>query len=493
MNIEEEYIRLIFGLKLKQIRTEKNLSLFGLSKLTGLSKSYLNEIEKGKKYPKTDKIVILSDALEVPYDHFVSLKLDKNLAPVGEILQSKILKEIPLEVFGIKESNLIDIIANAPVKVNAFISTLIKISKHYSVSRESFFLAALRSYQEAQNNYFEDIELQVEKFAKAYHIDLSKQVLTSELEEILVEEYQYTMNTAELTKHANLEGIRSIYIPNKKTLLISKNIDESQKRFIYAKEIAYNYMNTTDRLYTFPWVKFKNFDQVLNNFLASYFAGALLIPKDRLITELKTFFERKTWNPDGFTKLMLQFTNSPETFYQRLTNILPKQFHFKNIFFLRFTHKSGSQAYRLDKELHITQQQTPYANELQEHYCRRWVSLRTLNTLAKEPKKEHIFDAQISNYPQSKNQYLVLSSAAADPFKKEMNRSVSIGLLISPHLKKHIHFLDDATIKTNLVGVTCESCNIKNCSDRANEPHKLERKEKHAEIEKIVTSIIEKF
>ena len=54
----------------------KNLSLFGLSKLTGLSKSYLNEIEKGKKYPKTDKIVTLSEALEVPYDHLVSLKLD---------------------------------------------------------------------------------------------------------------------------------------------------------------------------------------------------------------------------------------------------------------------------------------------------------------------------------------------------------------------------------------------------------------------------------
>ena len=105
MMIEDEYIRLIFGLKLKQIRTEKNLSLFGLAKLSGLSKSYLNEIEKGKKYPKTDKILLLSESLEVPYDHLVSLKLDKNLAPIGEILQSKILKEIPLELFGIKENN----------------------------------------------------------------------------------------------------------------------------------------------------------------------------------------------------------------------------------------------------------------------------------------------------------------------------------------------------------------------------------------------------
>ena len=139
MVIEDEYIRLIFGLKLKQIRTERSLSLFGLSKLTGLSKSYLNEIEKGKKYPKTDKIITLSEKLEVPYDHLVSLKLDKNLAPIGEILQSKILKEIPLDLFGIKENNLIDIVANAPAKVNAFISTIIKISQNYNLTRESFF------------------------------------------------------------------------------------------------------------------------------------------------------------------------------------------------------------------------------------------------------------------------------------------------------------------------------------------------------------------
>ena len=162
--IEEEYVRLIFGLKLKQLRTEKNISLFGLAKITGLSKSYLNEIEKGKKYPKRDKIINLAVALEVTYDHLVSLKLDKNLAPIGEILQSRILKEIPFDIFGIKERDLIDIIADAPIKVNAFISTLFEIAKNYSLSKESFFLASLRSYQEAHNNYFESIENDVEKF-----------------------------------------------------------------------------------------------------------------------------------------------------------------------------------------------------------------------------------------------------------------------------------------------------------------------------------------
>ena len=157
----------------------------------------------------------------MPYDHFVSLKLDKNLAPVGEILQSKILKEIPLDLFGIKENVLIDIVANAPAKVNAFISTIIKIAQNYNLTRESFFLASLRSYQEAHNNYFEDIEADAERFAKSYQIDTTKKITSSELEEILIEEFGYTINEDELSKHKNLDELRNIFIPKKKTIFIS--------------------------------------------------------------------------------------------------------------------------------------------------------------------------------------------------------------------------------------------------------------------------------
>ncbi|TAF58644.1 MAG: XRE family transcriptional regulator, partial [Flavobacterium sp.] len=189
MNIEKDYIKLIFGLKLKQARMNKDLSLFGLAKITELSKSYLNEIEKGKKYPKTDKIILLAEKLEVSYDQMVSLKLDNNLAPIGEILKSGVLKEIPLELFGIQEADLIDIIANAPAKVTAFISTIIEIAQHYNLTRESFFLASLRSYQEAHNNYFEELEEKVLLFCKAFHVDVTTNISIEELKAILKEEY----------------------------------------------------------------------------------------------------------------------------------------------------------------------------------------------------------------------------------------------------------------------------------------------------------------
>ena len=472
MNIEEDYIRLIFGLKLRQIRMDKSLSLFGLSKLTGISKSYLNEIEKGKKYPKTDKIALLSTVLEVPYDNMVSLKLDKNLAPLGEILQSKILKEIPLDLFGIQEADLIDIISNAPAKVNAFISTLIEIAQNYNLSRESFFLAALRSYQEAHNNYFEDIELSVEKFAKEYQISLTSKIKSTDLEEILIEEFEYTILQDGLSKYGYLKDIRSVFTPKSKTLLLSKNIDESQKTFIYAKEIAYNYLKLTDRLFTFPWIKFERFDQVLNNFIASYFAGALIIPKNALEKELKSFFKEPLWKPEKFNKMITRFTDSPETFYTRLTNILPKTFSFKNIFFLRFTNKNQENRYKLSKELHITQQQPPTANETHEHYCRRWVSIEVLNN---SEKSSITTDIQISNYPENNLKYVVIASGTKDSFKPDHNRSISLGLLISPLSTSKVAFLQDPSIQSKQVGVTCERCPIQNCEVRFCDAVELEK------------------
>lgn len=490
--MEQEYIKLIFGLKLKQIRTDKNLSLFGLSKICGLSKSYLNEIEKGKKYPKPDKIILLSEKLDVPYDQMVSLKLDKNLAPIGDLLRSKILKEIPLELFGIKESDLIDIVATAPAKVNAFISTIIEIAQHYSFSRESFYLASLRSYQEANNNYFEDIEQQVLKFAKAYHLDLNKTLSSKDLEEILTEEYGYTINNGEIKKYEALENLRSLFVPETKTLLLSADINEPQRTFIYAKEIAYNFLAYTDRLYSFPWIKFENFDQVLNNFYASYFAGALVIPKTRLVPKIEEVFSKETFDPNKFLALINGFNASPESVYQRLTNILPNSFNIQNLFFLRFTHRLGSTKYHLKKELHLSHQHSPRANETNEHYCRRWVSLKVLNDI-KMSQKDHEFDCQISEYDGDDNSYIVFSSATKDPFKDNQYRSISIGLLMNKQLERKIKFLNDPKLKSQKVGVTCERCAIKNCKERQNSAVVLDRVDKNKNVESIVEELQAKF
>lgn len=492
IHVEKDYIKLIFGLKLKQARTNKNLSLFGLAKITELSKSYLNEIEKGKKYPKTDKIILLAKKLEVTYEHMVSLKLDNNLAPIGEILKSGILKEIPLDIFGIQENDLIDIIANAPAKVNAFISTVIEIAQHYNLTRESFFLASLRSYQEAHNNYFDDLEQKVLSFCTSFRINMEDKISLEELGAILIEEYGYTIKEIAFSEQEELGDLRSIFVPKSKTLLLSVGIDEPQKAFILAKEIAYNYLEITERLYTFSWIKFDNFDQVLNNFYASYFAGALLLPRQSLIDELNIFLSKTDLIPQEMIELIGKFNVSPESFFQRLTNILPKDFQLKNLFFLRLSHQIGTDTYQMVKELHITNQQEPHANEMNEHYCRRWVSVKTI-IKALKLNKSHYFDAQISRYENSNNEYLVFSSATLDPFKKDCVRSISVGILITPSMKKRFKFIDNPSLKKQLVGVTCETCAVENCLERASDSTQLNKKNRSEKTDAIVKEYMAKY
>ncbi len=492
MEIEEEYIKRIFGLKLKQIRLEKNLSLFGLAKLTGLSKSYLNEIEKGKKYPKRDKIILLSTILDVPYDHMVSLKLDKNLAPLGDILQSKILKEVPLDLFGIKEDDLIDIISDAPDKVNAFISTLIEIGRDYNLGKENFFLHALRSYQESHNNYFHEIEEEVHRFIEAYQID-RRELNSSYLEEILVEEYGYTIDYKKLHKHSELEDIRSIFKPKTKTLWVSNRIDDSQKAFIFAKEIAFNFWEIKERLYSFPWIEITGFDALLNNFKASYFAGALLISKDELLEDLKLFLDQEKWNQQTFEKLMFSYSNSPETFYQRLTNLLPKYFNIKDLFFLRITNKTESDYYFINKQLHLSQQFMPIKNAVNEHYCRRWLALKNIKKVKqKYPNVKQISDVQISSYEVHKQSYLIFSTAIRDSIKKDSWRSISLGILLNNHSRRKIVFSNDVAIEENKVGVTCENCAVENCDVRVVEPKRLLREKKEETLRQLITRIVNK-
>jgi len=488
--MDQEYIRLIFGLKLKQIRTDKELSLFGLAKISGMSKSYLNEIEKGKKYPKPDKIAILADCLDVSYDELVSLKLEKNLAPIAKILESNFLKEIPFDLFGIQQTALIDIIAKSPAKVTAFISTIIEIARNYNFEKDNFYLASVRSYQEANHNFFPELELKVLSFAKSYQLNLSKKRKKDDLIEILTEEYGYQIIKENLDRdhHHNL---RSVFVKDSNTLLISNKIDEQQELFIYAKEIGFNYLAIQNRLTTFPWIQFDSFEEVLTNFQASYFAGALLMPRQTIVSDLKVLFKKKEINPLHFKVLLTKYNTSPETLFQRLTNILPRDFGFKDLFFLRFNYSLKKKRYDLTKELHLSTSHAPTSNQSDEHYCRRWISLKVFNKL--KFGEEENFGIQISEYPNHDESYLVISSATKDPFKEDEYRSISIGLPVNKSLLKKVSFTNSKIVEREKVGVTCERCQIQNCDQRQSPPIFIEKETLELDTIAFVKSLREKY
>lgn len=488
--LTDEQVRRIFGLKLQQIRTENGLSLFGLSKLTGLSKSYLNEIERGKKYPKPDKVVLLVQALNTSYDELVSMKLEGRMAPLSDIIQSGILKDIPLDLFGIEEADIIDIIADAPQKVSAFITTMFEVARNYDVTKENFYLAALRSYQESQGNYFEDIEQEVRAFATKFQLDLSQKIKSQELIDILKQEFGYTLDFISFREIDYPREIRSIYVPHSKKLLIADSVSEQQRVFILAKELGFAQLKITERPLTFTWIKFESFEDVLNNFKASYFAGSLIIPEKNLVQDVATWLQSDTWNPDVFLEMMFKYTDSAETFFQRLTNILPRHFGLKELFFLRLTYSQGSTFPDLNKELHLARNHQPHAIKSLEHYCQRWISTDILKNPLLYPEQKEIRTGIQRSLYQTGEEYIIITASNADPFAEGSTRSVCIGILLSTKQKKKIGFRTDPKIPVQTVGVTCERCAIEDCTVRAAPPNIYLEQKKNIEIEKKVYALI---
>ena len=78
-------LRYIIGMKLRSFKQEKGFGLKQLAALTGLSASYINKIEKGKKYPKAEKMMMLAEGLGVEYDDLVSISMTGRLGQISEL------------------------------------------------------------------------------------------------------------------------------------------------------------------------------------------------------------------------------------------------------------------------------------------------------------------------------------------------------------------------------------------------------------------------
>ncbi|PWJ55609.1 hypothetical protein CLV98_11385 [Dyadobacter jejuensis] len=495
MAINTDNIKLVFGLKLKQLRLDKGLSLNELSKKSGLSLSYINEIEKGKKYPKSDKILALASAIDVEYDNLVSMKLNKRLEPISELLDSNVLTELPLELFGIDPASLLQILSDAPTKISAFIGTLIEVARNYNMSIEKFHFSALRTYQEMHDNYFEDIEEAAESFLSQYAFASSDQVEESCLSKILVEQHQYEMEQINEKSNPEFASVRSLTIPGPKStrLLINDQLSSIQRTFILAREIGYLHLNLKNRLYTTALVEDENFEQLLNNFKASYFASAIIIQRKLLVPRLANFFGQPDWQPEALLAMIQDFHTTPESFCYRLSNVLPKYFGLKQIFFARFNNFPGHNRFDMTKELHITKKHYPHTVR-DEHYCRRWVALNILNDLAEidatEAPSVVLCQAQKSTYLDTNDAYLVISLAQATGGKANQNASVSMGIYLDDHAKDTLHFLADRALPSRIVNQTCERCALFECRERVAAPIILQKRHKNEELRKALKRVL---
>lgn len=477
MLTDNQIIRLILAFKVKQLRLENKLSYQELSNKTGLSTSYLSDIEKGKRYPKPDKITALGKALNVDYNYLVSTSATKKLKPIIDLINSNFLKLFPLEKFGISMEKALELFAQTPDQVNAFISTIFKIARNYQINEPEFYLEALRSYQDMHNNHFPELELAVQTFKQEFSIKNTDSFSPEFLEEQLEELYDIKVDRTTLSTNKKLKKLRSLFSPTNKILYLKTNLLPAQENFLMGRELGFQFLELKERPYETTILKIDSFEQLLNNYKASHFAAALLMDATILVEDFKEIARENTWSPKRFTGLLDKYNVTPEMLFQRYTNILPHYFGMEDLFFIKLSTDKRLKVVSMSKNLHLSQLHSPYNNSLDEHFCRRWIAFKSIRDIIEQNSSEIEARVQISEYWNTDNAYLCISLAQKTEDRPDLAKSVTIGLLINDKLRSILHFLSDQDIKRVTVHTTCERCDISDCKERANSPVFIKRSE----------------
>ena len=485
MVLSAENIRFVLGLKLRNLRHARGFTLTEVAARSGLSVSYLSEIEKGKKYPKPDKLIKLAGVFDVPFDDLVSLRVDQELDTLKAAFSSPFLQEFPFELFGVEPNDLLDLVTDDPAKAGALIRTFSEIGRTYNLQVEHFLFAALRSYQALRGNYFEELEAAAAAYRQRQGWSPGEAIRPEWLRSLLEDGHGYRIDDTTLQQHPDLSAFRWVFVRGEHPcLFINGKLLPSQRAFILGYEIGYRHLDLPTRTFNAStWLKVESFEQVLNNFKASYFAGALLLDRDSLNRDLAGFLASLRWDSDALLKLMQRYSATPEMFFYRLTQLIPERFGLREIYFTRFNNDIGTNNYHLAKVLNMSRVPVPRGIDLHEHYCRRWRSLKSLQELATQQQRgeeqELLVQPQRAHFIAEDEEFLVLTIARRLALSDRVNSCVSLGFLIDDDLRRTIRFWDDAAIPRLDVNLSCERCGLseQECQDREAPPTVFEQQQ----------------
>jgi hypothetical protein len=495
MPLGSDNLRLVLGLKARALRERRGWTLKQLGGRAGLAVSYLSEIEKGKKYPKPEKLLALARALETPFEELVSPRLEGELSPLSTFAGSDFLRQFPFEVFGLEAGDLFELVAADPKRAGALLRTFTDIARRYDVVVEQLLFAALRSFQQLNGNFFPDLEEAAERFRVEAGWTGREPLTERDLRGALEQRFGFRIELETLAARRELADLRSLFADGSPPVLhLNSGLLPQQRAFAMAREIGFRVLGIGERAITGSWIRAESFEQVLGNFRASYFAGALMIPRAALAGELADFFAAPRFRPRALVALLRRFGATPEMLFYRVSQIAPADFGLSDLFFVRFFREPGSAKPRLTKVLNLSRVAVPYGVSPEEHSCRRWPGVASLvgRSGTAGPGGASPLAAAICRFQSEPVEFLVVALSRRLALTPRTLSSVSLGFLVDDKLRRVARFLDDPALARREVDLTCERCPLDAaaCPERAAPPSVLERDRRRERREAAIAELL---
>lgn len=292
--------KVFMGVRLRRLREERKLTQVALSRLLGLSASYLNQIEQNQRPLTMSVLLRLSEVFGVDVQTFSDDEEARMVAALREVTAS--LSTSPSGGYGeahISQAEMREVASSMPAVGRALIhlhrrhreaedrlEALAQIAYKDVGARDGEPSMPAEPYEEARDfffthhNYFSELDTQAEQCHASWGLaNAAPPRLAELLAQRLRGQHGVTVDTLPMDS-----GLQRLYDPGLKRLSLPQHLSPGQQAFQMATQLAFLELNATlRRMADAPRFSAVVVRRLVRIGLANYFAAALILPYGRFL------------------------------------------------------------------------------------------------------------------------------------------------------------------------------------------------------------------
>ena len=452
------------GSKIKKERRSKGLSQSDLSKKLGISASYLNLLESGRRTITVPLLIKIGNELGISLKDLTFESNKRILSDIMDVLSNEIFDD--LDITNIETNEFISNnpnIARALLVLNDTYKSLrddmqdrFEIMDFESAIKEKkstrLPVEILSDFLQENKNYFDSLERKAEELRGKIGLRFGPGIGSTEIKFISYLKNEFNVDVKIIPPENDQKSVKRFDKKNN-ILFLSEMLTYTARNFHLAFQIAYfDGKNLIDKIIEENKFFSEEVISLLNISLMNYFAAALIMPYDDFLNSAKKY-------KYDVEILMHQFAASFEQITHRLTNLQRPGNKGVPFHFLK-TDIAGNISKRFSLSgIHIPRHGGS---------CPRW----NVYTAFLSPGKIH---PQISRMPDGKVYFCIARAYEKGIERHGMPRSfVSIGLGCDVQYSKELTYSEGMDLSNkNLetpIGVSCRICPRVDCQQRAFPP-----------------------